>query len=80
MSAEELRQTILLDLHKDVGQIKVTLAEMKVDVAEHIKRSHMLEAKVNSLDRLVWMVHGAWLFAGVVFAVWKVWASLPALH
>lgn len=59
MTDQELKDKILLDMHKDMAVVNTTLARIEVNVATHIKRSHLLEAKVESLEKYFWMMNGA---------------------
>lgn len=70
MNSEELKDQILLDTHKDVAVIKAAIAEIKVDLKEHIRRTGAAEARIEqvesknqvefkALNRQVNMVHGA---------------------
>lgn len=71
MTDQELKDKILLDMHKDVGVIKETIAAIRVDVATHIKRSHMLETKIETLEKYFWMMNGATATVTVLLAAAK---------
>lgn len=41
-----------------IGEINTTLAKQEVSLAEHIRRTNLLEAKVEPLQKHVLMVNG----------------------
>ena len=46
--------------------IKVDLSQMKVDVAHHIKRSDQHDARLQTLERMVWMAAGSVAVIGLL--------------
>lgn len=59
MTEQEFKDRLLLDVHRDISVINATLARIEVNVATHIKRTHLLEAKLESLEKWFWMANGA---------------------
>ncbi len=57
-------QRILLSVHEHVIANTEDIAEIKVDLREHIRRTAVLESKVSWMERLVWLGTGG---AGVVY-------------
>jgi septal ring factor EnvC (AmiA/AmiB activator) len=70
MDSQELKDQILLDTHKEVAIIKASIAEIRTDLKEHIRRTGAVESRIEqvegqtnnelkNLNRQVSMVHGA---------------------
>lgn len=49
-----------------LGSIDVTLAKQAVSLDEHIKRTNLLEKKLEPVERHVMMVNGVLKFLGVL--------------
>lgn len=50
----------------DISQINITLAKQEVSLATHIKRTELLEAKIEPIEKHVLMFNGVLKFIGVV--------------
>lgn len=81
----EFKDKLLLDTHKDVAIIMASIAEIKADLKEHIRRTGAAESKIEaletstgnelkSLNRAVNMVHGALALIsliGIIAGIYK---------
>lgn len=87
MDSQELKDQILLDTHKEVAVIKAAIAEIKVDLKEHIRRTGAAEARIEQVDtdtnkslnklfRQVWMVHGALGLVSLVAVIAGIYKAL----
>lgn len=59
---------VLADMQKDIKEIAITQSSMAKDVEHHIRRSELLESKVEFLEKKVFMWMGAIAIAGWVAA------------
>lgn len=86
MDSSELKDQILLDMHKEVAKITSSIAEIKVDLREHIRRTGAVEAriedveedsnkKLEALNRQVYMVHGALGLISVIAIIAGIYKS-----
>ncbi|GAC1502079.1 MAG: hypothetical protein NVS1B10_06680 [Candidatus Saccharimonadales bacterium] len=57
---------VLDEVRADVVEVKVTLAVNTESLKVHIKRTELLEAKVEPIDAHVKMVHGTFKFIGAL--------------
>jgi hypothetical protein len=73
---QELRDKLLLDTYRDIGVVKETMARIEVNIAEHIRRTNILEAKVTHMERLLWMFNGATTLVTAAFMIAKYWLKL----
>lgn len=48
----------------DISHINVTLAKQEVSLSEHIKRTNILEAKIEPIEKHMLMINGALKFVG----------------
>lgn len=67
------------ELRTDVGEIKTTQAEMQKDVSYHIKRTDLLEQRVEQVADLGKKAMGAWWLVGAVGVVAGAFAGLRTL-
>ena len=51
---------------ENINSINVTLGKQSVILEEHVKRTNLLEAKIEPIEKHVAMVHGALKFIGIV--------------
>jgi len=51
---------------ESIGEINVTLAKQEVSLSEHIKRTNLLEQKLEPVEKHVAMVNGALKFIGTL--------------
>lgn len=65
----DLQKDLLLSMNDKVARIETHVAEIKIDVREHIRRTNILESKVNVIERLLWMGGGG---TAVVYFLLKV--------
>jgi hypothetical protein len=49
-----------------IANIDVTLAKQEVSLHEHIRRTTLLEQKIEPVEKHVLMINGALKFAGIV--------------
>ncbi len=75
MNNAELKDKMLLEMYHNQSTMTVTLARIEADVKEHVRRSTQQEVRVTTLERVMWMQLGAWVFAGSAFSIWKIWLS-----
>jgi len=54
------------EIQKDIGEIKVILAEQHVSLKHHIKRTDLLEKKLEPIDTHIKMVNGALKLVGFI--------------
>ncbi len=66
--SKDLQQELLLSMNDKVARIETHVAEIKVDVREHMRRTAILEAKTSWIERLVWIGTGG---SAVVFFILK---------
>lgn len=50
----------------DISQINITLAKQEVSLAEHIRRTNVLEQKLEPVEKHVAMVNGGLKIVGIV--------------
>jgi hypothetical protein len=53
-----LQQKLLLSINDKVAVIETHVAEIKVDVREHMRRTAILENKTGIMEKLLWMGGG----------------------
>lgn len=53
-------------LSEKITSIDVTLAKQSVILEEHVKRTNLLEAKIEPIEKHVAMVHGVLKFMGII--------------
>lgn len=63
----------------DIGSINVTLASQHESLKEHMRRTDILETKLEPLERHVDMVHGIFKFLGLIAAVGAIIEALIAV-
>lgn len=78
MDAQELIKEILLDVSKDQAIIKADQAAMKVDLKEHIRRTHILETEIKHFreNDLAWVKKQIWMFYGAVSIILIIYKAL----
>lgn len=52
-----------------IGEINVTLAKQSVILEEHVKRTNLLETKIEPIEKHVIMVHGILKFIGLLAVI-----------
>ncbi len=57
---------LILELHKESAIIRETMAEVKADLREHMKRTAIIETELKWLHRQVWIAHGAIGLIGII--------------
>lgn len=50
----------------NINSINVTLGKQSVILEEHVKRTNLLEAKIEPIEKHVAMVHGVLKFIGLI--------------
>ena len=70
---KRLQETMLISVVKDVGEVRSDIAEIKVDLREHIRRTAALETKAEFHDRHVWLAYGAIGFLGMIVTLVKIY-------
>lgn len=53
----------------DISDVKVTLVRNTISLEEHVKRTNMLEAKVDPIEKDIYMAKGAIAFIGLLAIV-----------
>lgn len=71
MSSEEFKDKMLLAIHGDLANVRGTVAEVRTDLKEHMRRTAILESKTTSLERYVYMAHGAMIAIAAIWGVVK---------
>lgn len=64
------------EIQKSVKQIEITLAKQHVSIDEHIRRTNLLEQKLEPVEKHVHMVNGALKFLGIIALVVGIFASI----
>jgi hypothetical protein len=68
----DLHEKLLIGMNDKVARIETHVAEIKIDVKEHMRRTAILEAKTSWIERLVWMVFGGTAVVGFFLKIFKV--------
>ena len=55
-------------IQKDIGQIKIILAEQHISLKEHIRRTELLETALKPIEKHVAMTQGALKLIGFSIA------------
>lgn len=59
MSGErDLQHKLLLSMNDKLTRVEVSVGTNTSDLKEHIRRTNILESKVNVFERLIWMGGG----------------------
>lgn len=61
------------DVHENITQIKVTLAAQHESLKTHIRRTDLLEKKLEPLEKHVTMVQGSIKLIGFVAICFEIW-------
>lgn len=69
---DDLQTKLLISVNDKVSVIESHVAEIKVDVREHMRRTAILEAKTSWIERLVWLVFGGAAVVGFILKILKV--------
>jgi hypothetical protein len=69
---KDLQQELLLSMNDKVARIETHVAEIKVDVKEHMRRTAILETKTSWIERLVWLCTGGTAVLYFILKVTKV--------
>lgn len=49
---------LLLEIHKEQAKQGERLARIEANLADHIRRTHALETKMEWIEKRVWIVYG----------------------
>lgn len=61
---------------EDIHEIKITLAKQHVSLAEHIRRTELLEDKLEPLERRSHMITGVLAFIGLIATLAGIYIAL----
>jgi len=67
---------MLKDLDKRVDSIDITLARQEVSLAEHIRRTNILEEKLEPVEKHVTMLNGVMKFLGISALIAGIYSSI----
>lgn len=80
---DTFEREILLSVHKDMTVLKADMAETKVGLKEHMRRTAINEAnsehnrtQILSIQRQVWMVQGALAFVSFLALIAGIYKAL----
>lgn len=76
MSDTKLIIDMLKDLDKRVDSIDITLARQEVSLAEHIRRTNILEEKLEPVEKHVTMLNGVMKFLGISALIAGIYSSI----
>ena len=89
MNPNDLRDKLILETHSHVTKLvessarqEERLSRIEVDVSKHIKRTDLLEARVDGFQKYIYMFHGATgtaLLAGGILKYWDAIAKFLKL-
>lgn len=51
--------TILLEIHKQMGVISSDISKVEIDLKEHMRRTAVVEANIEALNRSYYRLQGA---------------------
>lgn len=71
-NSNKVREEMLISVLKDMGEVKVGIAEVKVDLREHMRRTLALEVQTEFLKKNVYMAYGIIAFLSFIAAAVKV--------
>lgn len=72
---DEIKKEIK-EIQRSLNNIDVTLAKQHVSLEEHIRRTNLLEQKLEPIDTHVKMVNGAFKFIGILSLIVGIVVSL----
>lgn len=70
---QELRDKLLLETYNNLISVKEASARIEANIAEHIRRTNILEAKVGTVEKYLWMFNGATTLVTAAFMILKYW-------
>jgi uncharacterized protein YeeX (DUF496 family) len=70
--ATKLKEAMLVTVVKDTNEIKIGIAEIKVDLREHMRRTLILEAQSEFMKKNMYAVYGVIAFLSFVAATIKI--------
>lgn len=76
---DDFRDKLLLEIHKEVGTLGQVYGRMEVDVRTHIKRTDLLEIRVDLFQKYIYMAHGAAGLLVFLAALLKYWPVISKL-
>ncbi len=76
MDNRSLLEKLVLDTHSKLSVITADIAAIKADLAEHIKRTHQNEIKIEYLQKNLHWVQGIVAFLGLLGTLAGIWRLL----
>lgn len=67
------------DYSKDMMEVKTSLARIEENLKEHMRRTHNLEGRAESIEKHVHMVQGVFGFLGILALIATVGAFVATL-
>jgi hypothetical protein len=64
------------EIASNIGEINITLAKQSVILDEHVKRTNLLEKKLEPVEKHVQMIHGAMKLMGITAVFMAIYEGL----